>query len=90
VRISPSIFLLLAGYVCFLAAYETSPVGRIVTNVQVAAWMFFLFSWLLPLVAIPIAAYQFFRYRSLQHLVEIALAVWLLVEAFQGVVKSTG
>lgn len=89
-RLSPTIFLLILGYVCMQAGYEDTFVGRMVTNFRVATWMFFLFSWLLPLTAIPIAIYQLVRYRSLQHLLEIGLAVWFLVEALQGVVKSTG
>lgn len=89
VRLNPTIFLLILGYLCIQAGYEDTFVGRMV-NFRIATWMFFLFSWLLPLAAIPIAIYQLVRYRSLQHLLEIGVAVWLLVEALQGVVKSTG
>jgi hypothetical protein len=88
VRVSPSIFLLLAGYFCIQSGFEETWAGKIVTNFRLTTLMFFLFSWLLPLMAIIAATYQLIRHRSVQHAVEIALAVWLLIRAFSLIIKA--
>ena len=88
VRLSPSIFLLVASYFCIQAGFEGTWAGELVTNFRLATWMFFLFSWTLPLLAILVATYQLIRYRSIQHAVEIVLAVVLLIRAFSLIVKA--
>lgn len=85
-RVSPAVFLLPLGYICLQAGFDTSFIGGLVTNFKVATWMFFLFSWLLPLVAICTATFQLIRYRSLQHAVELCIGVWLLLKALSLVV----
>lgn len=82
-RISPSIFLLILSYICQdLAVLERVPF-------QLGNWMLFLFSWVLPLMAITVAIYQLIRHRSLQHAAESVLAVWLLFRAFTLIVKAS-
>lgn len=81
-RISPSIFLLLVSYLCQQpAVLERVPF-------EIGNWMLFLFSWVLPLVAIVVAIYQLIRYRSLQHAAEIVFGIWLLIGALSLVVKA--
>ena len=81
-RLSPSPFLLIMSYVC----QNVAVLERV--SFQLGNWMLFLFSWVLPLVAIVISMYQLIRYRSLQHVAEIALAIWLLIGALSLVVKA--
>lgn len=88
VRLTPSMFLLLGSYLCLQAAYNDTFVGRAVTSVRVSVWLTFFFSWLLPLLAIPIALFQLARHRSLQHVLEIGLSVWLLYLAFDQIVQA--
>lgn len=83
-------FLLPASYLCLQAGYKNTLVGAIITNFTASTWMFFFFSWALPLVAVLIAFWQMIRYRSLQHVIEIGVAAWLLIEALDRVVKATG
>jgi hypothetical protein len=86
--VSPGIFLLLASYFCIQAGFEETWPGKMVTNFTVATWMFFLFSWALPLITIVVASYQLIRCRSLQHAVEIGFAIWLLIKALGLIVKA--
>ena len=82
-RVGPSVFLLILSYVCQnLTVLERVPF-------QLGNWMLFLFSWLLPLMAILVSIYQLIRHRSLQHVAEIVLAVWLLCRAFSLIVKAS-
>jgi hypothetical protein len=87
-RVSPSIFLLLASYFCIQAGFGETWPGKVVTNFTLRTLMFFLFSWLLPLLAVGMATYQLIRYRALQHAVEIVLAVWFLIRALGLIVKA--
>ena len=83
-------FLLPVSYFCMQAGYKNTVAGAIVTSFAVSIWMFFLLSWALPLIATAISVWQLFRHRSLQHLLEIAVAVGLLIEALDRIVKATG
>ncbi|MGZ8708934.1 MAG: hypothetical protein ACXW28_01815 [Thermoanaerobaculia bacterium] len=80
--------MLFASYFCIEAGFDGTWAGKLVTNFRLATWMFFLFSWTLPLSAIVVATYQLIRYRSIQHAVEIVLAVVLLVRALSLIVEA--
>jgi hypothetical protein len=87
-RLSPNIFLLVASYLCVEAAYDDRWPGKMITNFEAASCMFFLLSWLLPLVAIVTGSYLFFRHRALQYALEVGVAIWLLVRALNLIGKA--
>ena len=83
VRVTPSVFLLVAGYLC-LYATSTAAIPDAIGNL-----LFFGASWLLPLIACLFSTYLFFRHLSLQHIVEVAVGVWLITEAIDRAFRFT-
>jgi len=87
IRLSPGLILLVLGLTCYTAGFASNPIGRLADS-QSSTWMFFLFSWFLPLIAIPISVYQLARNRSVQFGLEICLEALLVLVALSAALRG--